>query len=338
MLISDRRPDVRILLVRLRLIGDVIFTTPAVRALKLWLPAVHLTYLTEPAAAPVLDGNPHLDDIITIPRASGIRRLLDDVLYARRLRKRRFDAVIDFHGGPRSRWLTWASAAPMRVGYAGPGNHLVYTHRVPRPADLAPRHAVRNQWDLLGQLGGALAEPPTPAHDAVEMSEDPVATRHVENRLNAAGVSAGDPLIVLHTSAGNLFRRWPVDAFADAIARLARQDETRTFVVTGGPSEPGTVARVQAAVTSRVGQGGPTVINGDQFGLAELRSLIDRAAVFIGGDSGPLHVAATDADTDRWNLRSHAGGTIRPMARSGVRDGSGGRRTAPVPAVRPAPV
>ena len=283
----------KILLVRLRLIGDVIFTTPAVRALKRRLPDAHLTYLTEPAAAPVLDGNPHLDDIITLPRARGVRRLGDDVVWARRLRKRRFDLAIDFHGGPRSRWLTWASAAPMRIGYAVPGSRPAYTHRVVRPADLAPRHAVRNQWDLLGPLGGAFTEPPSPKHDAVEMPENSAATRRVVSRLSAAGVSAGEPLIVLHTSAGNRFRRWPIDAFADTVAQLARRDGARSFVVTAGPSEPGAVARLRVAVATRLGGGGPAIIDGDQFGLAELRSLIDRAAVFIGGDSGPLHVAAT---------------------------------------------
>ena len=283
----------KILLIRLRLIGDVIFTTPAVRALKQHVPRAELTYLVEPLAAPVLAGNPHLDEIMTIPRSPGVQRVRDDVAWARRLRARRFDLVVDFHGGPRSRWLTWATAAPMRIGYAVAFAGPAYTHRVVKPPDLAPRHAVSNQWDLLAPLGGRFSEPPSPAGDAVEMTEDPLAARQVAAQLAAAGVRAEHPLVVLHVSAGNPFRRWPLDAFADTIARLADGDADRRFVVTSGPSEPETIARVRTAVAARLGAGGPPIIDGDQFGLPELRSLIGRASVFIGGDSGPLHVAAT---------------------------------------------
>ena len=62
-----------ILLVRLRQIGDVVFTTPAVRALRRPFPDAHLTYVVEPAAAPVVAGNPHLDEVIVAPRAPGMR-------------------------------------------------------------------------------------------------------------------------------------------------------------------------------------------------------------------------------------------------------------------------
>jgi len=60
---------VRILLVRLRLIGDVVFTTPVIRALRRHHPDAHLAYVVEPAAAPVLHGNPHLDELIVVPSA-----------------------------------------------------------------------------------------------------------------------------------------------------------------------------------------------------------------------------------------------------------------------------
>src|SRR5512143_1069470 len=107
----------KILLVRLRLIGDVVFTTPLVRALRRHYPDAHLAYLIEPGAAPVLRNSPNLDELIVIPHRRGIRRLADDLTIARNLRRRHFDIAIDLHGGPRSAWLTWASGAPRRIGY-----------------------------------------------------------------------------------------------------------------------------------------------------------------------------------------------------------------------------
>src|SRR4051812_21459966 len=169
-----------ILLVRLRLIGDVVFTTPIVRGLRRRSPDARLTYLVESAAAPVLRHNPHLTDLIVISRRRGLRRILDDVAVARDLHRRRFDLAIDLHGGPRAAWLTWASGARRRVGYAMPGRAWVYTDPVERAPDLSARHCVENQWDLLAALGMA---DPTPAADPVEMSTDADAGRHAEQRL-----------------------------------------------------------------------------------------------------------------------------------------------------------
>src|SRR4051812_13288990 len=202
---SSRAERVKILLLRLRLIGDVVFTTPAIRALRRTYPDAHLTYLVEPHAAPVVINNPHLDQVIVAPRQRGARRLLDDVALARRLRRERFDVAIDLHGGPRSAWLTWASGAPRRIGYTIAGRSWMYTDVIARAADLTPRHSVLNQWDLLAPLGIGPAEP---GRDAMEMADDPEAALAVNGRLHDAGVS-GHPLIVIHVSAGNPFRRWP---------------------------------------------------------------------------------------------------------------------------------
>ena len=79
----------KILLVRLRLVGDVVFTTPVIRAVRRKYPDAELTYLVEPSAAAVVQGNPHLDEVIVVPRASGLSRLMGDAALAWRLRRRR---------------------------------------------------------------------------------------------------------------------------------------------------------------------------------------------------------------------------------------------------------
>ncbi len=106
------------------MIGDVVFTTPLPRAIKRVFPDSHLTYLVERDAAPVVSGNPHLDEVLIVPRTRGWARLRDDVRLARRLRGARFDVVVDLHGGPRSSWLTWCTGAPQRIGYDIRGTKL----------------------------------------------------------------------------------------------------------------------------------------------------------------------------------------------------------------------
>ncbi len=282
----------KILLVRLRLIGDVVFTTPLVRALRRRFPDASLTYLVEPDAAPVVSANPHLDAVWVVPRRRGWRRPLDDFSLGLRVRRERFDVAIDLHGGPRSAWLTWSTRAPVRVGYDVAGRTRMYTRVVPKPPDLAPRHSVLNQWDLLGALDAEFAAADVTT-DRVEMPVDEPAARAVADRLAAFGVEPDDALVVVHASAGNPFRRWPEASFAEVAARLAERQPDRHVIVTSGPSDRDAVSRVLAGARGQAGSGAGRIHDGEAFSLAELRALVERAALFIGGDSGPLHIAAT---------------------------------------------
>lgn len=281
----------RVLLIRLREIGDVVFTTPAVRALREKFPLAHLSYLVEPAAAPVVEGNPHINDVIVAPRRSGAAGLLSDFGLGRRLRAQAFDAAIDFHGGPRASLLTWLSGAPVRVGYEVAGRAWMYTTRIGRPRELRARHSVVNQWDLLAPFG---IGPPDPEAHPVEMRVDVDAARRVADRLKQAGAAPGDAIVVVHVSAGNPFRRWPIESFAAVAAELASSDARRRIVVTSGPSDRDAAARVIAGAHARLSPDAQKrILQCGEFSLSELRALADCARLYIGGDSGPMHIAAT---------------------------------------------
>jgi ADP-heptose:LPS heptosyltransferase len=271
----------------------VVFTTPVIGALRRRFPSAHITYLVEAPAEPVVRHHPGLDAIEVVERPRGWARLRYDVGLARRLRAERFDLVIDLHGGPRSGILTWATGAPQRIGYALPGRQLSYTTRVPWSRSLVPpRHSVQNQWDLIAPLG---IGPPTGAEHPVVMPVDAQAAAAVAARLAAAGVAASAPVIVLHVSAGNPFRRWPAASFAEVAATLATQDRARRIIITSGPSEAEAAEAVAAQARTLAGDAAEGIVRTGEFDLSELRALVGRAVLYIGGDSGPLHLAATTA-------------------------------------------
>jgi ADP-heptose:LPS heptosyltransferase len=161
---------------------------------------------------------------------------------------------------------------------------------IARAPDLTPRHSVQNQWDLLAPLG---IPAPDPAANPVEMVEDPAAAARVEARLGAAGIGPSHSLVVMHVSASNPFRRWPPSSFASVIVQLARRDPRRRIVVSSGPSDAAAAARIAADARSLLGPLAAAVPELGDFDLAEMRVLAGRAAVYIGGDSGPMHIAAT---------------------------------------------
>jgi lipopolysaccharide heptosyltransferase II len=285
---------VKILLIRLRLIGDVVFTTPLLGALERTFPESRLTYLVERDAAPVVAGNPHLAQVIVVPRTRGLARVRDDLRLARRLRAERFDIVFDFHGGPRSSWLTWATGAPERIGYDIRGRGWQYTRTVHRPRELQPRHSVVNQWALLTALSGWSGTVPDPARNPAEMALDLDVDARIAERLRAAGVDQRHEVMVIHVSAGNPFRRWPEPAFATLVAGLADGDARRRIVLSSGPSDRTAADRIASAARQQLGptRAGQVLEFGD-VDLAELRALIARSVLFVGGDSGPLHIAST---------------------------------------------
>jgi lipopolysaccharide heptosyltransferase II len=273
---------VKILLVRLRQIGDVVFTTPAFAALRERYPNAELTYVVEPAAAPVVCGNPDLANVIVAPRRAGLRGFVADIAFGRRLARERFDVAIDFHGGPRASLLTWLSSAPVRVGYRVAGRVWMYTHRIERPRALRPRHSVENQW-----LRALDVPAPTPERYPVAMRLDDAAAAGVRERLAAHGVDRSARLAVVHVSAGNPFRRWPIESFAEVAAALA---SSAHVVITSGPSE----AEAAAGVIERARRRLPAqlrhhIVSCGEFSLSELRALVDAAALYIG----PMHIAAT---------------------------------------------
>jgi lipopolysaccharide heptosyltransferase II len=286
---------VKILLIRLRLIGDVVFTTPIPRALKRAFPGSHVAYLVEPQAAPVVTGNPHLDEVIIAPKPRGIARVAEDVRLARRLRGARYDMVIDLHGGPRSAWLALATGAPQRIGYEIQGRSWMYTRAVARPRALRPRHSVVNQWDLLDAIGAWPAGGPDPARDAVEMAPDAGAAERMAGRLGRSGVAEVHELIVVHVSAGNPFRRWPEPAFTALVQGLADASPLRRIVLSSGPSDRDAARRIGSAAKQALGAAADRILDIGEFDLPELRALVERSRLFIGGDTGPLHIAATTA-------------------------------------------
>jgi len=137
----------------------------------------------------------------------------------------------------------------------------------------------------------AFGDPPDPARDRIEMRADDRARASVEARLAALDVSADAEIVMLHVGAGNEFRRWPEESFAQVAAALAADHDRRVVVVIGSAGESGAVERVVAGSKRRIA--GARVVPAAGWPLVELRALCDRASLFVGGDSGPMHVAAT---------------------------------------------
>jgi len=286
-------PAAAVLVIRLSALGDVLFALETVASLKRERPDVQVDFLVEDRFAALLQDHPQLRRVLIYPR----RHLLAVPGSLLRLRRERWDAVLDLHGILKSALQVGFTRAGRKLGFAAPaareGSHLVYDQAVVLPSPLP--HRADGGYHLLRALGlrgercaPQLAAVPPPAE-------------------LLAGLAR--PIVLLHpgTSAFAVFKRWPVERFAALAQRLSARG--LGVAVSHGPGEAGLAQAVaQAAPRARV-------VDGGALGLRGLAGVAREVDVMVAADTGPLHLAAAvgtrcvalfgPKDTARFGPRDH---------------------------------
>jgi len=266
--------DDDVLFIRLRLLGDIVFTIPAIELFKRRFPRTRLHYVVEERFAEIAGIIPGIDHVITVPARRGWRDIL---AFRREIKGFGINTVVDFHSGPGSAVLTLASGAARRIGYRTPNRNWAYNLLVSRRSASHPTHSVYNQARLLEKIGIATdVIPPLPVIDAHSF---PLSAR-------LAAIQDIHPKVVIHLGAGNRFRDWGVENFRALIERLGAR-QIPIFMIGGNREE-----QARAAGFSKIAN-----VNDFSGPLSskEMLALIAGAAVYVGADSGPLHVASLTA-------------------------------------------
>jgi lipopolysaccharide heptosyltransferase I len=265
----------RILIVRLSHIGDSILTLPLACAIRRHYPGAHIAWAVESPTDQLLTGHPAIDEVIVVPR-NWLRRFGAVSALGKTLRHDRFDLVFDPQSLTKSAALAWLSGAADRVGFARPyGRELApwLNRRLVRP--LKP-HLVDRTLELLTALG--------------------VADRRVEFRLpvSPAALTAVRPWIrslapqgFVAMNPGGLWasKRWEMDRFAQVAATIQRRHDLASIVVWGGRDE-----RQMAEQIARASKGIAQIAPATS--LRELVAALSLARMYLGGDTGPMHMAA----------------------------------------------
>jgi heptosyltransferase I len=270
----------------------VVRTLPALAVIRRRFPGAYIAWAVEEKAFEILTGRKDLDEVILFPRHTLVRQAKNPVglfraiaalyRFVRYLRTKRFDVAVDFHGLLKSGLISYLSGAPVRFGF-GKGfdkemNHLFSTKRVTLPAPKLSR--VRRNLVMAEALCGSLE---TPRVRIEPSREDRAAVERIL-RKKTSGVR---PRIIVHpgTSAKTAYKRWDARKFA-AAADLIVSRYGGEVVVTGGPGEEAIVSE-----TARHMKHAPSVID-EPLSLLELAALFQTADLYVGGDTGPTHIAS----------------------------------------------
>lgn len=268
----------RVLVIRLRSIGDTVLATPSLFALKRFLPHATVDILLEDWVAAVLDGFPYVDNVLTVDRKSTRSR----AQVARHLRRQRYDVVYNLHGGTTATLLTRATGAKHRVGFANYQYARLHTAIAPSPQQLwnKPKtHSVEQQLGLLGWTGVPVTDRPK-----TELAVTESAAHAMQQRLLAIGF-AERPFAVVHPAAAFDTKRWAAANFRLLVQELINRG--LSVVVVTAPNE--------ANLVSEVRDEGSGVQAMTDLSLPEVTALLSRARLFVGNDSGIAHMAAAVA-------------------------------------------
>jgi lipopolysaccharide heptosyltransferase II len=263
----------RILVSRMKFIGDVVLTTPVIRSLRNAFPDAFIAYMADAHAASLLEQNPCLNEIIPFDFSRPTWR--EQPRVAALLRRRRFDLAIDLFGNPRSALLTFLSGARTRVGLDRPGRGRFFTVRV--HDDPRPKTAV----DFHMQFLEAIGVPRTSERTELFLTEDERATAR---RLLANVVRTPDAVVCLHPGATWPAKRWAPERFA-ALAHIVRDRFKAEAILTAGPNDREVIHRVLEA------SAGPIPVF-EGLPLRQLAAVLSQCRVYVANDSGPVHIAA----------------------------------------------
>jgi len=239
----------RVAIVRLRSLGDCVLTTPALALLKRARPDLRVAVVVEARFRSVFEHNPDIDDILQ-PEAGALRRW-------------RPDLCVNFHGGPRSAFMTLASGAHWRAGFGHFRHRFAYNVRIPRAQEILGDeravHTAEHLASAIFYLGAPIAEIP---RARLETAQPPRPAAH--------------PYAVLHAVAAAPEKTWRADGFVE-IARHIEEGGTEPVFIGAAADNLRPFARYRTI------QGAP---------LEQVKSLLGGASLFVGNDSGPAHMAA----------------------------------------------
>ena len=279
-----------ILIVRTDRIGDVVLTTPAIKALRQRYPQARISILVNPLTYDLVDGNPDIDEVIVDDRKNAHKGALGFWKLVGELRQRKFDLAIIFHTKKRTNLLCWLAGIPHRTGYRNEKLGFLLNHPLKDRRHFGEKHEAEYCLDVVRHLTAASNPALKELELFVPIKEE--SQRWLKQFLFENNISESDKVIVIHPGASDPARYWPHDRFAEIINCLVDRYQAKIILV-GSVAIRTTIREIMVLVKGSVASRGGVVF--DMSGLttvSQLVSLLKRSDLLISNDSGPVHIAA----------------------------------------------
>ncbi|HES57844.1 MAG TPA: lipopolysaccharide heptosyltransferase II [Firmicutes bacterium] len=265
----------RIVVIDWSMIGDLVMLSPAIRALRAEYPQAHLAVLGQPSSICVFKHDPSVDELIPYDRSKGDYDLASFFASVRALRRERFDLGFIFHNSLGSALMAWLGGVRRRVGYRHEMRDILLHHKYKLPRERI--HLVEVKARLLEQFGIEV----TDLHEEVHAKKEGAKKWLVEKLGPNFGRTR--PVVGISLGATKPYKRWSATSLNNFINQFPVN--SCDFIFLGAPGERELYEGVYSYNNSVVDLTGQTTID-------ELMWVLDRVDLFVGPDSGPMHLAA----------------------------------------------
>jgi ADP-heptose:LPS heptosyltransferase len=272
----------RILILRLRSIGDIVLLTPTLRLLKDWRPDLRISVLVESRFCDLLQGNPAGEEILLLEKTSDAFNLLSRLAAIRGVRSRGFSLCVNLHGGPTSRFFARWSGAPWRVGFHHLPGARLYNVVIPDARTILNQpslHTAEHPAAVFFYLG--LPRKEIPRAQIFCASEQ---AAWWDAKRPSLGIAPAEPYAIVHPTALYKTKEWAPEGFARLGEYLESQARV-TPIYSCGPGEAPVLDAVEKAA-------GVPLRRLEGVSLAQFAAALAGARLFVGNDSGPAHMAA----------------------------------------------
>jgi lipopolysaccharide heptosyltransferase II len=273
----------RILIVNVNWVGDVLFSTPFIRAVRAANPDAHIACLLHPRCREMLEANPRLNELIIYDEEGAHRSLLGKWSLIKELRKRKFDTVFLLHRSFTKALITYMSGIGERIGYPTKNRGGILTRVVEEPSE--ELHKVEYFLNIARASGIDVKES---SYEFFIRDED---RKFIKRLLARDGVGDNDLVIVLCPAGNWPPKRWPAENFARLGDELAEKHGAK-IVLSAAGKDLKLIEEIKSVMAA------PAVIASGKTDLKQLGALLERARLVVANDTGPMHMAvAVGTDT-----------------------------------------
>ncbi len=282
------QPVERILLIRLRNIGDVLLMTPTITAFREAFPRAYIASVVNAGTEEMLTGNPLLNEVLVFDPAWKAlplgQKVKEEVNFLWKIRRRRFDLAVNLTEGDRGAFLCLASGARMKIGIYDPGKGLWWKRKVYDRLVRIPdwkMHVVEQMLEVPRSLGLS------PGDKRLQIFFSPEDRSRVEQMLALEGVGPQELLIHIHPTSRWLFKCWRDEGVASVVDALQQSGKGRVVLTSGKEEkEMAKMSRILSLCRTRA------ISLAGKVTLKQVAALSRRSRLFIGVDTAPMHIAA----------------------------------------------
>lgn len=301
----------RILVIKFKHIGDVLLMVPTIRALRERFPEAQIACLVNKGTEEMLSGSPLIDELLTfdrpIKKLPGIKKIIESLKWAKSIRNKKFDLVVDLGGGDRGAVISFISGAKIRASLDVPrekitprdffpklgyllfhwhfkgkgtlGRRFLFTH-LARPKGIR-EHTIEHDLNVVRNLGIDTK------HKELEIFVSEGDRKYIENLLKEKGIKKEEILTIVHSTSSWREKEWQDEGFAKACDYLIDRYHSRV-IFTSGPGK-----REMRKVKEIIGlmKEDPIDLSG-QVTLKQLVALIEKSSFYLGLDGAPMHIAS----------------------------------------------